>query len=176
MEGTIRNGQVFVNLYRMSIERLKELEENAELLEELMESEDNTNLDIDKSWDGVHYLLTGRRFDGKTELANVILGGEILGGEENADEFDVGYGPPMYILEDEVKSIAKILEKSDLAEIKKRFEPTKFAKLNIYPFDDNDISRVTEQDLDYFMSYLKDVINFYQVASVNNEVIVKTLS
>ena len=162
---------------RLSVEKLRAMESDFALVEALVENEDpETSLFIDKSWDGVHYLLTGRRFDGTTRLAECILGGEILGGEENAEAFVVGYGPPMYLLPAEVKIIAQALSDINMKEVENRCVPATFAELDIYAFNATNASSNADDEFEYFMSHLKEVIKFYQVAASNKEVVVKLMT
>lgn len=166
-----------LTLYRISIEKLREIENNTELLEELVDNEDtDSNLYIDKSWQGVHYLLTGEAIEGKSELDEVIMSGEILGGYENEEEFDMGYGSPLYILPIKVKKINEILSTINMNDVEKRCNAKSLAKLAIYPFGIDDEDKITNIDLDYFKSHLNNVIAFYQIAANNNEVVLRVMS
>ena len=44
-------------------------------------------LDLDKAWHGIHFLLTGSAWEGEEPLCYLLAGGQEVGDE------DVGYGP-----------------------------------------------------------------------------------
>jgi Domain of unknown function (DUF1877) len=169
-----------LNLIRLNKKKFKKIEKDPEVLEDLLESEGNFDLYIDKSWEGIHYLLTGKTMNDKVDessiLEKVILGGGILGGEENAEEFDFGYGPPTYLSVEEVKTIADVLATTELNEFEKRFIPANFIALSIYPHNENSTIEDVVSYFDYYNSYLKDVASFFQVAAQKEEMIIKVLN
>jgi hypothetical protein len=82
-------------------------------------------LDLDKAWHGLHFLLTGMA-DGGTEPACFLLDG----GEELGDDDDVQVRllrPP------QVRAFADHLAALTSDELTKRFDPVRMTKLRIYP-------------------------------------------
>ena len=65
----------------------------------------DTEVDLDKAWHGIHYLLTGSVASNKTLASKVIMGGENIGP-------DRGYGPAQLLKAAEVKAIAKLLDET----------------------------------------------------------------
>jgi hypothetical protein len=91
-------------------------------------------LDLDKSWHGVHFLLTGTAWG-----TDDPLGGAVLGGREVGE--DDGYGPPRLLDPDGVRTVADALEAATDAELRGRFDAGQMQRLDIYPqiWDESDI-------------------------------------
>ncbi|GID62118.1 hypothetical protein J3R03_003251 [Actinoplanes couchii] len=64
-------------------------------------------LDLDKSWHGIHYALTGTAWQVGLGAGAAVLGGAEIG-EDN------GYGPPRLISAEQVQSIAAGLRQLDV--------------------------------------------------------------
>src|SRR5690349_8374146 len=87
---------------------------------------DDVHLDVDKAWNGIHFLLTGDEASGDLPLG-FILGGEPLG------DIDVGYGPARAFDAVEVHSIAAALEPLTRDVLAKRFDPAQLRAHSVYP-------------------------------------------
>ncbi len=81
-------------------------------------------LDIDKTWEGILYLLTGYNLD-QIENATPPLSWALFSGQIIGEELDMGYGPANYCLPDQVKTIAAALRELPSETLKQRFDPTK---------------------------------------------------
>jgi len=82
-------------------------------------------LELDKAWHGLHFLLTGTA-DGGTEPACFLLsGGDELGDD---DELQVRLLRP-----EEVRAFAEHLASLTTDELTGRFDPERMTKLEIYP-------------------------------------------
>jgi hypothetical protein len=104
--------------------------------------------DIDKSWHGIHFLLTGRADEGDTPLDFLLAGGAEVGDE------DVGYGPARVFTSAETKRIATALAALSDDELKRRFAPDAMMKAEIYPeIWDRDPAK--DDTLRYLMEYVK---------------------
>ena len=84
-------------------------------------------LDIDKAWHGLHFLLTGTEWGGEPPLDFIASGGREVGDE------DVGYGPARALTSAQVREIAAALEPITPEELATRFDPERMMKLDIYP-------------------------------------------
>ena len=74
---------------------------------------------IDKAWQGIHYLLTGTAQGGKPPL-NALHGGGI----ELPDPYDErGYGPPIVLSAAETDVFARALDVLSDDELRSRFDP-----------------------------------------------------
>ena len=88
-------------------------------------------LSLDKEWHGVHYLLCGETEPGASLLSKAVLGGKVLGDD---DEGFSGYGPARCFNADEVRELSRALSKPEVeSEARTRFDPDKMNKLKIYP-------------------------------------------
>jgi len=103
-------------------------------------------IDCDKSWAGIHYLLTGDAWGGKAPL-NFILAGTPIG------NVDVGYGPARAHRSSELSAISAALAPIDTAELSKRFDPAAMEAQDIYPgiWDEGD------EALEYLTSYYEEL-------------------
>lgn len=116
-------------------------------------------LDIDKSWHAIHFMLTGDPWGGEPPLANVVLGGTVLGDE------DVGYGPARFLTSDEVREIAEALNTTPSAELRRRFVPKELMAADIYP----QIWDEGEDALRYVVEYYEMLTRFFNEANEADE-------
>ena len=104
--------------------------------------------DIDKSWHGIHFLLTGSAEEGNPPLDFLLGGGADVGDE------DVGYGPARAFTSAETRAIAIALAALSDDELRRRFAPDAMMKAGIYPeIWDRDPS--DDDTLGYLMEYVK---------------------
>jgi hypothetical protein len=96
----------------------------------LPENAQGEDLDLDKAWHGLHYLLTGTAWGGEAPLNSLLVGGEQVGDEE---EHDVGYGPARILLPPQVSAFSQALDTISSVEIGKRFNSKEMIELDIYP-------------------------------------------
>ena len=82
-------------------------------------------LELDKAWHGLHFLLTGTA-DGGAEPACYLL----TGGEDLGDDDDV---QARLLRSEQVRALAAHLATLDAAELTRRFVPERMMKLGIYP-------------------------------------------
>src|SRR5262245_26397413 len=68
-------------------------------------------LDVDKAWHGIHFLLTGTAWGGELPWGFVLRGGEALGDD------DLGYGPARLLDAAQVREVAAALETLPGAEL-----------------------------------------------------------
>ncbi len=158
------------SFYRVSHSMLQtiisDIDEIDVILYESQEIQD-TELDIDKSWHGIYYLLTG---DASFETANQSLAGQaILGGEEIGE--DLGYGPLRFLSASKVILIHRELSSISVSALTSRFNIEKMNKEEIYPSDGN----WTDEDRDYLVEHYAELVKFYQVAASNEEAILLLL-
>ncbi len=104
-------------------------------------------LDLDKAWHGLHFLLTGTDWGGKPPLNFIVAGGEMIGDE------DVGNGPARAFTPEQLVEISRALDALSSDALRQRFDPAKMMELDIYPSiwdrdptDDDTLGYV----LDYF--------------------------
>ena len=127
----------------------------------------DTEVDLDKAWHGIHYLLTGSAEPNGTLASKVIMGGENIGP-------DRGYGPAQLLKPDEVKAIAQLLEKTTPDMLRKRFEPKAMARAGVYP--EIIWEREGEEALRYVLDYYEKLVAFYKLAAQRGQAVIFTIS
>jgi hypothetical protein len=110
-------------------------------------------LDIDKSWQGIHFLLTGRAFEGDPPLNFILGGGEWLG------DVDVGYGPARALRSGEVRAIADALNGVRPDSLRERFDPKTMMDEGVYP-EIWDRDPAEDDTLGYLLEYFDDLQAF----------------
>src|SRR5262245_15812893 len=79
-------------------------------------------MDIEKAWHGIHYLLTGSAWEGSPPLNFLVLGGQEIGD-------DLGYGPARGFSPSEVKTIANALSSVTSDALRSRYDPNEMQRL-----------------------------------------------
>jgi Domain of unknown function (DUF1877) len=103
--------------------------------------------DLDKSWHGIHYLLTGQADESGTPLEFLAAGGTFVGDD------DVGYGPPRAFTSSETRAIAAALAAVSDDELRSRFAPEAMMRAEIYP-EIWDRDPCDDDTLGYLMEYV----------------------
>ncbi len=162
------------NLMRISEAQLALYKETPELIEEKVFDEENYDadwfLDLDLSWEGVHYIIT-RRSLAESDDEPDVLARALFSCQYINEEQDLGFGPVNYLIPAQVKETNIELQKITNEEAKSRLDVKELIAKNVYPRNWTDPEAV-EATLDAFV----EVKQFYQAAADNNEVIVFFLS
>ena len=120
-------------------------------------------LDVDKAWHGIHYMLTGKPWEGIEPWSFVVTGGVGIG------DVDVGYGPARAFGSEQVSQIDEALSSLSDEEIKRRFDPDKLRENKIYP-------EIWDESFDdcfaYVLSYFNDLKEFVSKAAKNNNAMI----
>lgn len=157
-------------LRRISKAKLDEYLENSHLMEEEFFSNEVTEiplLDIDKSWDGIIFLLTGATFNeaSENERALIIIGEKPMSTRPDSQDYHARYNSPEKVLH-----FAEILKSIDPNDLKSKFNPKRMNELDVYP-------NIWEQEdknelFTYLEEYFLKIQNFYQQAAWSKEAIV----
>ena len=116
-------------------------------------SSQDSELDLDKSWHGIHFLLSGMDWEVRDVKTSAILGGT-----EHGDEF--GYGPVRYLAVEQVQTIAKELQVVRMEQLQTEYDPARMSELEIYPdIWDDEIAKK------YLLDYFAKLVQFYSNAS-----------
>jgi Domain of unknown function (DUF1877) len=148
------------NFVAISQEQLNHLIAYPDSIVDLIYADDGdppNHIDIDKTWDGLHYLVTCRCWFIKTPWSNVILGGIPIGPE-------IGYGQARYLLPKQVQQIAKALTGLSREELAKRYDPKAMNAAKVYP----ELWGQGDVDLDYLLDNFDDLVLHYSSAAKNN--------
>lgn len=148
-------------------ELLEKSEEDVfEEIEELQEM-DEAVLDIDKLWDGLHFLLTKATASEPMEgnpLSEAVVGVKRFSDDEDTDFI-------AYILPERVPTIMNELKHFDIDSAIEKFQPKEFAQNGIYPniWMHEDKEELQEELSECFLALMK----FYEkVAKLRKAVIV----
>jgi len=96
-----------------------------------MSDEGHATLSLDKEWHGVHYLLCGKVEPDDSLLSKAVLGGSILGED---DEGFSGYGAARFFTPQEVSELNRALSDSEVEDqASARFNAPEMTRLKIYP-------------------------------------------
>jgi Domain of unknown function (DUF1877) len=159
------------NLRRLPDDDLRRLLDDPELIIEYLDEDSDdesfgphADLEIDKSWHGIHFLLTKSAWEGELPLAFLVLGGHQIGDE------DLGYGPARGFSSDEVHEIAEALEAIDVAELRRRFDPAAMTAAEIYPAI-WDRPPAEDDTLGYLASYYGELRAFIAGAAAKDEAV-----
>jgi hypothetical protein len=116
-------------------------------------------LDIDKAWHGIHFLLNDEPWgEARPGLGFVVVGGTEIGE-------DAGYGPVRGFSADDVKVIQRALEAIDGATLVERFNADEFERNEVYPSGGwKDV-----RNLDYWSDYFDQLKAFIDTAVENKQ-------
>jgi hypothetical protein len=159
----------FTSLSPEDLERLQEIPDLIEgyLYPDDGEGEPPNYIDLDKSWHGVHYLLTGQAEGGPEPHALAVFGGTEFGTE-------VGYGPARYLTADQVALVASALSELPPEELAHRFDPEDMEAKGIYP----EVIWVRDgtEALEDALTGYRQLQVFYQDAAGRGEAVIQWLS
>ncbi|MCW3105754.1 MAG: hypothetical protein JWQ09_260 [Segetibacter sp.] len=157
------------NLLRVTNAELEAYLEDSSLLENRIyddeaETEDPNLVDIDKSWDGILFLLTGQKFDENSDhpLTKVLFSGQMIDEDQN-----LGYGSGQYLRPNQVKELSEEISKISDEDLRKRYDAKKMTELDVYPnsWEDDDI-------VDYLTDNFRTIQKVYAEAAKNDEAII----
>lgn len=90
-------------------------------------SEEGIEVDLDKAWHAIHYLLCGVADEGTGTGAFLLSGGTPIG------DVDVGYGPARAMTAAQVATAASFLEALPPETLMQRYDAAKLDAADIYP-------------------------------------------
>ena len=116
-------------------------------------------LDIHKSWQAIHFVLTGDPWGGDPPLANVVLGGQEVGE-------DLGYGPARLLKPDEVTAVSRELESIDDKKFSEMYRNVNFSGADVYAY-----SSETQGDkvLGELLHYFRAIRTFFKNAAAKGD-------
>ena len=158
------------NLFRVTTKDLQEILKDSSLLEAKVYSEDSDNandlLDLDKSWEGIFYLLTGHGI-AEIEAAKPPLSWTLFSGQIIDEEQDMGYGPAHYISSDQVQQLNKELDKVTIDELRQKYNGKQMDEAGLYPQ-----VWAEAESLDYIIDYFGQLKEFYKTAEKENKAVI----
>jgi len=163
------------NLRRLGDADLKRLLEDPELVADYLDDESSAgfgpsaDVDVDKAWHGIHFLLTGTAWEGDPPLNFLVTGGAEIG------DVDVGYGPARGFGSAEVAQLASALGALPSSEVRRRFLPDRMMELDVYP---SIWDRDPEEDdtVGYLLAYYEDLRAFVSEAAAEGQALLVYLT
>lgn len=146
------------HLKRVPEQKLSALIHGGESLDDYMYGAEGEGLDLDKAWQGIHYLLCGDAWEGQGPLFDALMGGTSFQGR--SEEENVRYLKP-----DEVRDVAQALETIGDKELAEGFEPDDMNEVGVYPSPDWN----EEGELDYILGYYGPMKAYYKAAAENGD-------
>ncbi|MFT3823573.1 MAG: YfbM family protein [Chitinophagaceae bacterium] len=158
-------------LFRVSNEQLESFLEDSNLLEsfidEEIENESDSMVDLDKSWDAINFMLTGKTLE---EIADAEppLGMVLFSGQAIDEEQDLGYGPAQYLTPEQVKEVDYVLSNISRDEFCSRYAAGTLNELGVYPESWTD----EEDILTYLADNFESLKGFYADAASEDEAVI----
>lgn len=159
------------NLLRVTKSELEDYLKDSSLLEDKIyddETENENLVDIDKSWDGIIFLLTGQSLaNAEHHLVRVLFSGQLIDEEQ-----DLGYGPAHYLTPEQVTELNNEISIITIADLKQKFNPEKMTEQDVYPtiWDEGDDA------FDYVADGFSTLQNVFADATKNREAIITFLN
>lgn len=130
------------------------LSADPDLIEDFLDNSlGQSEIDLEKAWHGIHYLLTGSGSGGEKPYCYLMDGGTPVG------DIDVGYGPAILLSKEQVKEFSDAVGTLSLEQLKQRFDPDAMTENGIYPvvWDEGDeafdwLYEVLDSELKPFLS------------------------
>jgi len=129
-------------------------------------SNGHEELEIDKAWHGLHFLLTGTAWEGDFPLNFIATGGQEVGD-------DLGYGPARALTSGEVHKIDAALEPLTRGALVQRFDPARMTELEIYPFGWSDDP---DGELEYLLDFYAELRAFLRRTAERRDALLVYLS
>jgi len=126
------------------------------------------DLDIDKAWHAIHFLLTGTAWDGEPPLNFLAIGGTEIGD-------DLGYGPARGLAASQVRELATALDALPADILLERFNPAAFTAADIYP-DIWDRSPEDDDTRGYVERYYDELRTFVLDAGTKGEALLISIT
>lgn len=159
------------NLLRVTNVELEEYLKDSSLLEDKIyddETENENLTDLDKSWDGIIFLLTGQSLGtAEHKLVRVLFSGQIIDEEQ-----DLGYGPAHYLTVEQVSELNTEISTITITDLKQNFDPKKMNEQEVYPtiWDEGDDA------FDYVADGFLALQDAFAKAAKNGEAIITFLN
>jgi hypothetical protein len=110
----------------ISDDEIQQLHDSPERIDDFT-SDKRTTTDLDKAWQGIHWLLTGSEFCTDEPLCYLVAGGQ------EVSFADFGYGPPRTLTSSQIAAWDDALSKISPEELGRRFDAKAMLAAKIYP-------------------------------------------
>lgn len=153
------------SLLRVSAKELEAYVKDSKLLSDRINkhTDDACLYDIDKAWDGIIYLLTGKTSsDTASPLVRIIFSRQLVDKNQN-----LGSGPAHYLMPEEVVGLHNQISPIHPDDLRPKFHPALMKEEGVYPnaWDHEDA-------LDYLIEYFETIQEVFALAAKRNEAII----
>lgn len=154
---------------RISPETLNNYLQDADLLKQDYFTEGGVKeagnvYNIDKSWDGIIYLLTGKNSSDNAEpLSRLMFSNQLIDEHQ-----DLGTGPAHFLKPEEVRELHAQINNIVPHSLKAKFDAAAMKELGVYP---NNVWDEEEVD-DYLIEYFETVQEIFALAAEQGEAII----
>jgi hypothetical protein len=150
-------------------DELELIRKDSSLLEQILEEEEDRLEDLEKSWDGIAYLLSGHPlFDSAepvTDLSRVLYSGQAVDPDQ-----DLGSGPAMYLTPSQVGDAARELSGITPEALRSRYNGADMRAKKIYP------GQWTDEEFEYLEENFSILKEFYIVAAKDGHAVISMIS
>lgn len=128
---------------------IQALASNQEAIDLFLDPE-RSNLDLDKAWHAIHFLLSGHAYEADGPSGYLMMGGRPLG-QVHSD-----YGPARALSPDEIKELYSVMNAISEQDLRRRYRVEKMKE--IYPgYWEPELNG---EDFPYLMYYFKTLKNY----------------
>lgn len=152
------------NYFRTDESTVDEIRRGECELADVVESDDEHVLDVDRAWHAIQFTLTGAPFGGDPDnvFSRLVLGGNTLFDDD--DEFSARLIAP-----GDVKELAAALEDLTWEDVRGRFSVSDMLDQDIYPVTEEENE---EEFFEYVWSYLTDMKTFFIDAADEDQAVI----
>jgi hypothetical protein len=136
--------------------RLRWGDEDDDVADDTPREGEGEQLDLEKSWHGLHYLLADDAWGGREPWCYLVQGGVEVGE-------DLGYGQPRVLRAAQVRDFANALGSLTEQALRQRFNPAAMARENIYPQIWNE--EPPAESWDWLRTYFRELKLFVAAAA-----------
>jgi|HubBroStandDraft_4_1064222.scaffolds.fasta_scaffold168392_1 hypothetical protein len=120
--------------------------------------DDSPALNIEKAWDGIHFVLTGSREPGDNPISRALFGDRTIPDASGV----MGYGPARVLTLTQVTESARVLRESQPL-LSQRFNSAALVAGGVYAMHDD------PQELEYLTYQYGRLLEFYEQASADGQ-------
>lgn len=152
------------NYFRTDESTVDEIRRGECELADVVESDDEHVLDVDRAWHAIQFTLTGAPFGGDPDnvFSRLVLGSNTLFDDD--DEFSARLIAP-----GDVKELAAALEDLTWEDVRGRFSVSDMLDQDIYPVTEEENE---EEFFEYVWSYLTDMKTFFSDAADEDQAVI----
>lgn len=116
------------------------------------------NVDLDKAWEPLHFLLTGTALEGEEPACYLARGGEELAGA--LDDEPNAYSSIRVLMPGQVAAFHRYLSSLTVDELRRRFDVDRMVALRIYSKRQSKKAPTDEGTLDHLMEAFEELRTF----------------